>query len=660
MATKRCATLVLSLSFSSPSYFKRCTVPLLIVPLLVQSLWAADSFPRTLQSFGVQVKHGQPVYPLPSNVALGLFNPDPLLDVACYADGKVQVYQNLGNGTFGTEPVWERRVTGNVEKLEWKTTGNLKASIADPSNWGELAIHYADGRSELISHEQMFVGKDNLPIGGFASLPQMDPPLSFLKMWQSEPNPGLAVDVAVCDIDDDGKTEVVYFFNPAIGDSTRRLVVYECVGNDSFVVDWDTVMYTTYGGPFRITDIDNNGHKEIVTAYFPHGVSVLPTMTILECLGPRRYRYYYTNIGFQRPLFTARETDVNHNGIRELTVLTSDPSAVFDQTLVYVGEFAGKSILPNGQGFMSFNQQIARYQVYTFDMAVGQIDGQGWDEITPAGGSFGYLEPVPVDYLWYSGIPGPNLWQTRGIYTGLQSGTGAVMFVNLDVDTTMEFVSGAPGPIGQGSIFALKYQHDTTWSVMWADSSLRNSPLWVNSGWLNGRFVVAGANTWAPADSLYSELHAYMPQGYGVGVWHRDSLSIQDFHLLDVDNDGRTNLIFAQIASYNHRLADYESDTVVVAVDPLSDLPWEFELLQNYPNPFNPSTTIEFELPAAAIVHLHVYDVLGRQVATVAEGVRAAGTHRVTWDAAGLSGGVYFSRMQVGDFTSIKKMVLMK
>jgi hypothetical protein len=667
MANQRCATLVLSLTPLSLCHSRLASVILRLAFMLslLADFGLADNVPRTLQSFGVRANHSQPVYPLPPTVALGLFNSDRLLDVACYADDKVQVYQNLGNGTFA--PVWEKRVTGNVEKLEWRATGNLRASIADPSNWGELVVHYADGRSELVPHEQMFGRGNNLPAGGFTSLPRMNPPLSFHKAWQSEPNPGLAVDVAVDDIDSDGKQELVYLFNAAVDDSTRRLVVYECVGNDSFVVDWDTVMYSTDGGPLAITDIDNDGHKEIVTAYFPYGVGVLPTISFLECEGPHRYRYYYTNIGFQRPLFTAQETDINHNGIKELTVLTSDPNATFDETLVYVAEFAGKS-----SGFMAFNQQIARYQWYTFNLAVGQVDGQGWDEIIPAGGSFGYHEPVPVDYLWYSGMPGPTLWLTRGIYTGLQSGTGAVMFVNLDADSATEFVSGAPGPIGHGSMFALKYQHDTTWSVMWADSSLMSAPLWVSSGQLNGQFVVAGANTWWPTgDFLWSELRAYQTFGSLLGIWHRDSLSIQDFHLLDVDRDGRTDLIFAQLSHLiNHRLVVYESDTIVVGVNPPMELPERFDLFQNYPNPFNPTTTIRFELPTTGEVELLIYDILGREEKALLREELAGGSHTAIWNGTNekggeVSSGVYFYRLAVRGsqgllYTQTKKMLLLR
>jgi photosystem II stability/assembly factor-like uncharacterized protein len=86
----------------------------------------------------------------------------------------------------------------------------------------------------------------------------------------------------------------------------------------------------------------------------------------------------------------------------------------------------------------------------------------------------------------------------------------------------------------------------------------------------------------------------------------------------------------------------------------------KFALQQNYPNPFNPSTTISFTIPNAAVVSLKVYDVLGREVATLINGRLAAGTHESIFNASKLSSGVYFYKLQAGDFVQTKKMLLVK
>jgi hypothetical protein len=100
---------------------------------------------------------------------------------------------------------------------------------------------------------------------------------------------------------------------------------------------------------------------------------------------------------------------------------------------------------------------------------------------------------------------------------------------------------------------------------------------------------------------------------------------------------------------------------LITSVYPLTgEQPHEFVLHQNYPNPFNPSTTIRYELPKSANVRLSVYDMLGREVSVLVNERRDAGVHEVKFDAAGLSSGVYFYRMQAGDFTHTKRLLLLK
>jgi len=89
-------------------------------------------------------------------------------------------------------------------------------------------------------------------------------------------------------------------------------------------------------------------------------------------------------------------------------------------------------------------------------------------------------------------------------------------------------------------------------------------------------------------------------------------------------------------------------------------VPVEFALAQNYPNPFNPETVIEFSLPRAAETSLKVFDVLGREVATLVNAPMEVGVHRVIFDASALASGVYFYRVEAGEFRAVRKMVLMR
>jgi hypothetical protein len=88
--------------------------------------------------------------------------------------------------------------------------------------------------------------------------------------------------------------------------------------------------------------------------------------------------------------------------------------------------------------------------------------------------------------------------------------------------------------------------------------------------------------------------------------------------------------------------------------------PKEFALYQNYPNPFNPTTVIGYQLAVNSFVTLRVYDNIGREVRTLANGPKNAGNYSVQFDGSGLASGVYFYRLRAGDFTSVKKLILLK
>jgi hypothetical protein len=89
-------------------------------------------------------------------------------------------------------------------------------------------------------------------------------------------------------------------------------------------------------------------------------------------------------------------------------------------------------------------------------------------------------------------------------------------------------------------------------------------------------------------------------------------------------------------------------------------MPREFTLNQNYPNPFNPSTTIKFELPRASQVNLTVFDILGREVSVLVNERKEPGSYEVKLDGSNLASGVYFYRIQAGDYVATKKLLLMK
>ena len=86
----------------------------------------------------------------------------------------------------------------------------------------------------------------------------------------------------------------------------------------------------------------------------------------------------------------------------------------------------------------------------------------------------------------------------------------------------------------------------------------------------------------------------------------------------------------------------------------------EYALEQNYPNPFNPSTTLKYQIQQNGFVTLKVYDILGKEVATLVNEVKTQGIYEVNFNASNLASGVYLYRLNVNDYVDVKKMILLK
>jgi len=114
------------------------------------------------------------------------------------------------------------------------------------------------------------------------------------------------------------------------------------------------------------------------------------------------------------------------------------------------------------------------------------------------------------------------------------------------------------------------------------------------------------------------------------------------------------------IPNYYSNRVDFITITVADVDEVYSWMPLTVTLSQNYPNPFNPSTKIKYQIPELSFVILKVFDVLGNEVGTIVNEVKPVGDYEVEFNASTLPSGIYFYRLQVGDFVETKKMMLMK
>ncbi|MBI4548028.1 MAG: T9SS type A sorting domain-containing protein [Ignavibacteriae bacterium] len=196
--------------------------------------------------------------------------------------------------------------------------------------------------------------------------------------------------------------------------------------------------------------------------------------------------------------------------------------------------------------------------------------------------------------------------------------------------------------------------------------------------WENGAMIVSddvgGAIiTWYDTRNGSNDIYAQRVNASGVIEWQSGGVPIstasnnQQLSVIVSDGAGGAIITWQDYRSgtdydiYAQRvLADGTLGNVTGLFDETHSLPERFELEQNYPNPFNPSTTFNFQLPTESFVTLKVYDVLGREVATLVNEKKDPGVHTVTWNAEKMSSGIYTYRITAGTFTAAKKLILLR
>jgi thermitase len=189
----------------------------------------------------------------------------------------------------------------------------------------------------------------------------------------------------------------------------------------------------------------------------------------------------------------------------------------------------------------------------------------------------------------------------------------------------------APG----SSIYGLYYKSNTDYNWVWSGTSMATAMV---SGLAS--LLLAQDSTRSPA-TLRSIIRATADDT--VGIRSEDIPGYDVYY-----GYGRINCYKALMYSSGTTLADLRTRPLVWA------------LRQNYPNPFNPTTTIRYFVPTTRHITLRVYDLLGREVTRLVEGVANAGEHEVVLDGSGLPSGIYFYRLQGESFVDTKKLVLLK
>ncbi|MFA6440429.1 MAG: CHRD domain-containing protein, partial [Bacteriovoracaceae bacterium] len=210
---------------------------------------------------------------------------------------------------------------------------------------------------------------------------------------------------------------------------------------------------------------------------------------------------------------------------------------------------------------------------------------------------------------------------------------------------------------------------DTVWNIDPVNGFWNGKPIFDNiSGICDSRTTTnTDLSYYSPTNAVFPPISNAVKARYINGANH----IAKDIAIVNESGDGNppANGTIIRLTKYlSVKIGDIKSFTLTplgVAAEQLSVVPADYLLSQNYPNPFNPSTRIEFSLPQQVLVSLKIYDVIGREVATILNEEISAGRFAVEWNGKNrfnqpAASGVYFYQLTAGQFAQSRKMILLK
>ena len=170
-------------------------------------------------------------------------------------------------------------------------------------------------------------------------------------------------------------------------------------------------------------------------------------------------------------------------------------------------------------------------------------------------------------------------------------------------------------------------------------------------------------STWTSLPGKYTVTGGGQPSYSGIQTWVKESINLNAYKNLNVKfrftmytDSGEPGDGFYYD---DFKVVDYSSTATEIS-GISNEIPTRFNLYQNYPNPFNPTTNIKFDIAKTAFVKIVIFDVLGREVNTLVNSEIQPGKYSVNWDAGLHNSGIYFVKINAGDYSEIKRMALVK
>ncbi len=445
-----------------------------------------------------------------------------------------------------------------------------------------------------------------------------------------------------------------------------------------------------------------NAHVAISKAYVAI-VGENRDSTRIEVDFPRSawYAQYGTNTGCGVINVAANDSMVI---LANMTIINTNASSSQEYTEVFRSEpgstklwFVNCNMYANwSDTFSPWGKANGRYYVADCDFR------GGIDAVCPRGWAYmincGFTESRDSSPIWHEGVAdlgqkfvvqNGSVHSTKNKSIKLQNAQGSYsMFFYLDTEMSDSVGSlGVSSPTYFWNCHRVGTTGDASWFATNTLSSYTGSPSHTD---INAAWVFSGA--WDPENEMPPVLqYASLPQPFlkqydvkaapelkWIGACGATSYNVYFGLTSDpefVGNQSGTSFSPGTLKSgrtYYWRVDAVNSEGVVkgsvwqftvagtVGVEEVTVIPVKYDLQQNYPNPFNPSTVIKYQVPANGMVVLKVYDVLGKEVATLVNAVRAAGTYECTFNASHLPSGLYVYSLKAGGNTLTKKMMLLK
>jgi hypothetical protein len=502
----------------------------------------------------------------------------------------------------------------------------------------------------------------------------------FVKTWQADKSVfqggwgeiGLYAEEGL-DLDKDGKKEFIVYDHYIAFQKWDRLQVWEAKGDNDFYLAWevkymDTATQKEQGHGLTVSDIDFDGNKEVWIATEAKLYAYEADGTTFESGGglPKKPT---------QSLLTIQDNSGAAN-IRQLKIANMDSDPDLEIFMGYtfqnglycvIGSLPG-STLSSPDWKLEYADDFSPWKVGGVN--INDFDGDGKIEVFTIN-----QQDESITRLYESN--GADIYDIK--YTTSQ-GTLTLnplfddaiadpVFYDFNGDGKKELVIGDI----HGKVFIITYDASKGFTDFGSSAwtFLLRLPGVAENGFVRSG-IAADLDQDGKMDVYYNDMtaKAVLDLEYQGGPvtdpasW--TATQIYTGHKLvlgyispagDLDGDGKKELVIAANGEANGNLQVIENTDVTSIKENRPAVAEDFQLLQNYPNPFNSGTTFKYNLQKSAHVSLKIYNIHGQEIETLANEVQGIGAHQTTWQAKGLSSGMYLCKLQADDFSQIRKLV---